>query len=102
MVAPPGTTATGINLRNFKTVPVRTFHITWITLLLYFFGWFGLAGFLFDSETIAYCESLSTIGIAVTVVSLVSLAFSLSKDAQLVLVLNPKTRMCTGRRYDLT
>ena len=81
MVAPPTTKATGINLLNFKTVPMRTFHISWITLFLCFFGWFGLAGFLFASETIAYRESLFTIGIAVTMVSFASLVLSLSKHA---------------------
>jgi NNP family nitrate/nitrite transporter-like MFS transporter len=40
-----------------------------------------LAGFLFTSETISYRESLFTIGIVVTVVSLVSLALSFSKHA---------------------
>jgi NNP family nitrate/nitrite transporter-like MFS transporter len=35
--------ATRINLLDFKTVPMRTFHITWITFFLCFFGWFGIA-----------------------------------------------------------
>ncbi|SHG57229.1 hypothetical protein SAMN04488109_0886 [Chryseolinea serpens] len=98
MVAPPTTKATNINLLNFKTVPLRTFH----TPVLCFFGWFWLAGFLFASATVAFRESLFMTGIAVTMLSFVSLAFSLSKNAQLVLVLNPKTRICTGRRYGLT
>jgi NNP family nitrate/nitrite transporter-like MFS transporter len=35
--------ATNINLLDFKSVPMRTFHITWITFFLCFFGWFGIA-----------------------------------------------------------
>lgn len=81
MVAPPTTKATSINLLKFKTVPMRTFHATWITPFLCFFGWFGHVGFLFALETIAYRESLFTIGIAVTMVSFVSLALSLYKNA---------------------
>lgn len=75
MVAPPATKATSVSLMNFKAVPMRTFPCR---------------------------ETLSTIGIAATMVSFVSLVLSLSKNAQLVLVLNPKTRICTGRRYGLT
>ena len=40
-----------------------------------------LAGFLFTSETISYRDSLFTIGIAVTIVSFISLALSFSKHA---------------------
>ena len=35
--------ATKINLLDFRSVPMRTFHITWITFFLCFFGWFGIA-----------------------------------------------------------
>src|SRR5258706_8491474 len=35
--------ATRINLLDFKTTPMRAFHITWITFFLCFFGWFGIA-----------------------------------------------------------
>lgn len=35
--------ATKINLLDFKSVPMRTFHITWMTFFLCFFGWFGIA-----------------------------------------------------------
>jgi NNP family nitrate/nitrite transporter-like MFS transporter len=35
--------ATRINLFDFKTTPMRAFHITWITFFLCFFGWFGIA-----------------------------------------------------------
>ena len=35
--------ATHINLPDFRTVPMRTFHITWITFFVCFFGWFGIA-----------------------------------------------------------
>ncbi len=39
----PTTKATRINLLDFKTPPMRAFHITWITFFLCFFGWFGIA-----------------------------------------------------------
>ena len=35
--------ATRIELFNFRSVPMRTFHITWLTFFLCFFGWFGVA-----------------------------------------------------------
>lgn len=35
--------ATRISLLDFKSVPMRAFHITWITFFLCFFGWFGVA-----------------------------------------------------------
>jgi NNP family nitrate/nitrite transporter-like MFS transporter len=35
--------ASSIHLLDFKTVPMRTFHITWFTFFLCFFGWFGIA-----------------------------------------------------------
>ena len=35
--------ATKINLLDFSSVPMRAFHITWITFFLCFFGWFGIA-----------------------------------------------------------
>lgn len=35
--------ATKINLLDFKSIPMRAFHITWITFFLCFFGWFGIA-----------------------------------------------------------
>jgi MFS transporter, NNP family, nitrate/nitrite transporter len=37
------TKATKIDLLSFKSVPMRTFHITWITFFVCFFGWFGIA-----------------------------------------------------------
>ena len=37
------TKATKINLLDFKTAPMRAFHITWITFFICFFGWFGIA-----------------------------------------------------------
>src|SRR5688572_15816753 len=43
MVTPPQTKAVKINLLDFKSVPMRTFHITWITFFICFFGWFGIA-----------------------------------------------------------
>ncbi len=39
----PVNKATKINLLDFKTPPMRAFHITWITFFLCFFGWFGIA-----------------------------------------------------------
>src|SRR5690242_8150925 len=35
--------ATRINLLDFKSAPMRAFHITWITFFICFFGWFGIA-----------------------------------------------------------
>lgn len=35
--------AVRINLLDFKTVPMRTFHMTWFAFFLCFFGWFGIA-----------------------------------------------------------
>ena len=35
--------ASKINLLDFRSVPMRTFHITWITFFVCFFGWFGIA-----------------------------------------------------------
>jgi NNP family nitrate/nitrite transporter-like MFS transporter len=35
--------ATRINLLDFKSVPMRAFHLTWITFFMCFFGWFGIA-----------------------------------------------------------
>jgi NNP family nitrate/nitrite transporter-like MFS transporter len=35
--------ATRINLLDFSTVPMRTFHLTWMTFFCCFFGWFGIA-----------------------------------------------------------
>ncbi|HLT73311.1 MAG TPA: NarK family nitrate/nitrite MFS transporter [Cyclobacteriaceae bacterium] len=32
-----------INLLDFRTPPMRTFHVTWITFFACFFGWFGIA-----------------------------------------------------------
>ena len=35
--------ATHINLFDFKSVQMRTFHLTWFAFFLCFFGWFGIA-----------------------------------------------------------
>jgi MFS transporter, NNP family, nitrate/nitrite transporter len=35
--------AAKINLLDFKSAPMRAFHLTWITFFLCFFGWFGIA-----------------------------------------------------------
>lgn len=35
--------AARINLLDFKSAPMRAFHITWITFFICFFGWFGIA-----------------------------------------------------------
>ncbi|MFD2932336.1 NarK family nitrate/nitrite MFS transporter [Spirosoma flavum] len=32
-----------LNVLNFKGIQMRTFHITWLTFFVCFFGWFGLA-----------------------------------------------------------
>src|SRR5215213_7685135 len=39
----PSSKASKINLLDFKSVPMRAFHITWITFFVCFFGWFGIA-----------------------------------------------------------
>lgn len=35
--------ATRINLLDFKTAPMRAFHLAWVAFFLAFFGWFGVA-----------------------------------------------------------
>jgi NNP family nitrate/nitrite transporter-like MFS transporter len=35
--------STSLNLLDFKSVSMRTFHLTWITFFVCFFGWFGIA-----------------------------------------------------------
>lgn len=35
--------ATSLDLLNFSTIPMRAFHITWLTFFFCFFAWFGLA-----------------------------------------------------------
>lgn len=37
------TKATRLNLLDFKSAPMRAFHVTWMTFFLCFFGWFGIA-----------------------------------------------------------
>ena len=39
----PKLPASKLNLLDFKSVPMRTFHLTWVTFFLCFFGWFGIA-----------------------------------------------------------
>ena len=35
--------ATRIRLFDFKSIQMRTFHLTWLAFHLCFFGWFGIA-----------------------------------------------------------
>ncbi len=35
--------ATSLRLLDFRSAPVRTFHMSWLAFFLCFFGWFGLA-----------------------------------------------------------
>lgn len=35
--------AVRIDLTDFRTAPMRAFHLTWIAFFLCFFGWFGIA-----------------------------------------------------------
>ena len=35
--------ATRIDLFSLRTIPMRTFHVTWSAFFLCFFGWFGIA-----------------------------------------------------------
>ena len=37
------TKPTKLRLLDFRSTPVRIFHITWLTFFLCFFGWFGIA-----------------------------------------------------------
>jgi NNP family nitrate/nitrite transporter-like MFS transporter len=41
--APVSSKATKINLLDFRSAPMRAFHVTWMTFFLCFFGWFGIA-----------------------------------------------------------
>src|ERR1051325_10193112 len=34
---------TTLNVLTFRGVQMRTFHITWFTFFICFFGWFGIA-----------------------------------------------------------
>ena len=38
-----GEKATRIRLSDFRSAPMRAFHMTWLAFFLCFFGWFGLA-----------------------------------------------------------
>ena len=35
--------ATHLVLSDFKTAPMRAFHMTWMAFFLCFFAWFGIA-----------------------------------------------------------
>lgn len=35
--------ATSISLTDFRSAPMRAFHMTWLAFFLCFFGWFGIA-----------------------------------------------------------
>lgn len=35
--------ATKLSLLDFRSVPMRAFHLTWLAFFLCFFGWFGIA-----------------------------------------------------------
>ena len=37
------TKATRISLTDFRSAPMRAFHVTWVSFFLCFFGWFGVA-----------------------------------------------------------
>ena len=38
-----GNKAVKLDVRDFKTVPMRAFHVAWFSFFLCFFGWFGIA-----------------------------------------------------------
>lgn len=38
-----GNKAVKLDLLDFKTAPMRAFHVTWFSFFLCFFGWFGIA-----------------------------------------------------------
>jgi NNP family nitrate/nitrite transporter-like MFS transporter len=42
-LALPAAPATRIELTDFKTAPMRAFHLTWVAFFLCFFAWFGIA-----------------------------------------------------------
>jgi NNP family nitrate/nitrite transporter-like MFS transporter len=46
MNPPDPTKATSLRLFDFRSVPTRVFHITWVTFFLCFFGWFGIASLM--------------------------------------------------------
>lgn len=80
MVAPLPPKPTSINLLDSGLALCRHFILPGSHSSFVFLAWFGLAEFLFASETIAYRESFFTIGLAVTMMSFVSLALSLSRN----------------------
>lgn len=43
METTPFPKAARLRLLDFKTIPMRAFHVTWITFFVCFFGWFGIA-----------------------------------------------------------
>jgi MFS transporter, NNP family, nitrate/nitrite transporter len=40
---PPSAKATRIKLRDFRTAPMRAFHMSWFAFFMCFFAWFGIA-----------------------------------------------------------
>lgn len=42
-LSPSSGKLTSLNIFSVSGVPMRTFHITWLTFFVCFFGWFGLA-----------------------------------------------------------
>src|SRR6188474_2590651 len=60
---------TSLNIFSFKGVQMRTFHITWLTFFVCFFGWFGLAPLM---PTIRQDLGLSKSEVGNTIIAAVS------------------------------
>ncbi|MDP4265154.1 MAG: MFS transporter [Bacteroidota bacterium] len=60
---------TKLNVFSFKGVQMRTFHITWFTFFVCFFGWFGLAPLM---PTIRQDLGLSKAQVGNTIIAAVS------------------------------
>jgi NNP family nitrate/nitrite transporter-like MFS transporter len=65
--------ATSIRLADFKSVPMRAFHMSWFAFFICFFGWFGLAPLMpvIRSEfhlTKAQIGNLTIASVAITVI----------------------------------
>ncbi|MCO4294110.1 MFS transporter [Solitalea sp. MAHUQ-68] len=60
---------TKLNIFSFKGVQMRTFHITWLTFFVCFFGWFGLAPLM---PTIRTDLGLSKAQVGNTIIAAVS------------------------------
>jgi MFS transporter, NNP family, nitrate/nitrite transporter len=58
-----------LNIFSFRGIPMRTFHISWMTFFVCFFGWFGLAPLM---PTIRQDLGLSKAQVGNTIIAAVS------------------------------